>query len=152
MASTFPRQQPNEADITPPLEWRVHLARRSPGRTVAVSFMLAAAALLALAVFQQVLPALLTLVALLAAISEFLFPVAYRLTATGITRRCGFSARALPWNAVKSCHTETDGIRLISRAAARSVLIRFPESDAARERLQTLLRVYCAGEGIHAAE
>ncbi|MDH7568124.1 MAG: hypothetical protein QHJ73_00885 [Armatimonadota bacterium] len=92
--------------------WRVHLARRQPRRAAAVVLIVAAAAVLAYLVFGHPLPAALTLLALLTAVSEFLFPTLCRLDHRGATKRNVMTVRSIPWSAVRRVLVDADGISL----------------------------------------
>lgn len=131
------------------LEWRVHLARAEPGRAAVVVLVLAAACALAYVVFRHPLAVLLSAAALLSAVSEFLFPIVYRLDGEGVRRRNGLGYSVLAWKDVKRCYADGDGIKLSplprpSRLEGfRGVALRYPADAATRERLLNVLQARC---------
>ena len=132
----------------PALEWRVRLADGQPRRVPGVIAAIALAAGLAYAVFGHLLPALITGAALLSAVSEFLLPITYRLTAEGVSRRNGLGYSFLAWKDVRRCLASPDGVQLSPLAgpsrldAFRGITLRLPPDVATRERLAEMLRVY----------
>jgi len=103
------------------MEWRVHLARRQPRKTIgAIAAVLAGSGLVFISSRNPLLAALCVLL-LLAAAAEFLFPVCYRLTESGAYMRNFLSFRHLPWTQVRRCYRGQQGIKLspLSRSGWR---------------------------------
>jgi hypothetical protein len=117
-------------EIPSDLTWRVHLARRQPGRAaVAVAAALAAGAWGYL-LLGGLLPALAGTGLLLAAVAEFLLPVQYRLTPEGAEARNLLLWRRIAWPEVQRVYTGAETIKLSPlpsggrREAFRGVLLR----------------------------
>jgi len=95
------------------LEWRVHLLRRAqPRRTVRVVLIIAIVGVLALMTFGHPLYALIVLAALIGALSDFFFPMRFRLTETEAVSSTLLSARKLPWERVRQVYEQADGVKL----------------------------------------
>jgi hypothetical protein len=112
------------------MEWRVHLARRRPGRAVLVLALALAVGALALFLFRHVASALLAVGLLVAAVGEFLFPLAHRLTREGAEVRGPFYWRRIAWTEVKRVHVGEEEVKLSPlahggpREAFRGVVLR----------------------------
>jgi hypothetical protein len=118
------------ADLT----WRVHLARRQPGRAAAAIAAALAAGAWAYVLFGSPLPALAAAGLLVASVGEFLFPIVYRLTPEGAEARNLFAWRKIAWREVRRVYTGEDAIKLSPlahggpREAFRGVLLRCEEN------------------------
>lgn len=130
------------------LEWRVHLAHGQPGRVARLAAVLATAAGIAVAVFGHPLPVIATLVLLCGAVSDFLLPTTFLVTAEGVARRNGLSFSRLAWRDARRCWRDAQGVKISPLAhssaleAFRGIYVRFPADDAARSRLLSLLERY----------
>ena len=119
------------------LEWRVHLARRQPGRAVVACGVALGASAWAFYLFQSAVPAVITLALLIAAMGEFLFPIAYRLSLSGAEARGPFGWRRMAWGEVMRVYVGNDEIKLSPlkhggpREAFRGVLLRCEAGTAA---------------------
>ncbi|NLC57190.1 MAG: hypothetical protein GX774_10165 [Armatimonadetes bacterium] len=157
MTQTTPAPMP-EDPARSVLQWRVHLARRRPAALVPLLLVLTAALVLAHAVFRHPLPVALTALVLLSAVAEYLLPVVYRLTPSGVTRRNGLSYTVLEWERVRRVQMDDDGVKLSPLGTAspleafRGVYLRFPEEESLRARLEEALRVYCPAADLGKAE
>lgn len=110
--------------------WQVHLLRAEPGRLPGVVMVCGIGAACVWLMFGAWLPALAALLLLLGSVSEYLFPITYRLTAGGVTQESLTTHIALPWNAIRRCRAGRRGILLTSLAvpsrldAFRGILLR----------------------------
>ena len=94
------------------LAWRVHLARRAPGRAgVALLAVLGALTLIHLAWGAPLLVVAAGL-ALLGAVGEYLFPIYYRVTSQGVYARNLWTVRRLTWPRVRRCYRDAQGLKL----------------------------------------
>jgi len=122
-----------ESAVAPasPLKWRVHLAAAQPRRAALVVSAGIGAAALCLVLFGNWLFALLTVVMLFSATSEFLLPVSFTLDETGAEMRHRFGIRRMGWQEVRKAYLQPDGIKLspLGRRtrleAFRGVFLRF---------------------------
>jgi hypothetical protein len=111
-------------------EWRVHLARRHPGRAAGAVGLALGAGAAAYVSFGALAPALVSGGLVLAAAGEFLFPTTYRLTAEWAEVRNPFGWRRIAWKEVKRVHSGKEEIKLSPlahagrREAFRGVLLR----------------------------
>ena len=130
------------------IEWQVHLARRQPGRAVLLLLGTLSCSLLCFSLFRNWLFALFTAGALLAATSEFLFPIRYRLTAEAAEMRNLHNWRRITWAEVRKAYLLDDGIKLSPLAVPnrlesfRGVMLRFGPGAGEREALLTVVRGY----------
>lgn len=131
----------------PPAEyaWRVHLARREPGRALAVgAILLAVVAWTTWAYRNPLLPAAAAFL-LLGAVGEFLFPTRYRLTLEAAEVRNPFYWRRIAWKEVKRVGVGEHAIRLSPlrypspRDTFRGVLLRW---DGNREEVLERIRQF----------
>jgi hypothetical protein len=120
------------------LAWRVHRLREEPGRLGLVAAGYGVAVALWLLLFPHPFALFLPVVALTSALSEYLFPVSYRLTTRGAHVSCGLTTRLfLAWDDVKRATAGTEGIHLSPLAKAgsplepfRGVRLRFADGNA----------------------
>ncbi len=144
-----------DRDAAPPapadaaIEWRVHLARRQPRQVPRVLLVLAGAAAVAYAVFGHLLPVVVTMVALFAAVSEFLLPITYRLTPEGAARHNGLARTFLAWPDVRRCLPGAGAVKLSPLPSAsrldpwRGITLYLPADEALRSRIVAAVREHC---------
>lgn len=124
------------------LEWRVHLAAASPGRTLLLGLLIAAVAWYG-ADRLSLLHAGAAAALLIFSMAEFLFPVRYRLTQEKASAHGIGFIREIEWREVKRLAIGKDEIKLLPGAAAgwsdayRGLVLRCP---AARERVLEKVR------------
>ncbi|MCS6776171.1 MAG: hypothetical protein RMJ43_01340 [Chloroherpetonaceae bacterium] len=113
------------------LEWRVHLLRRDPTRLPLVGATLLLGFVAVYLMFQNLLPAVVAVLLLVASISEYLFPIHYRITAEGIQADALTSRMRLSWQQARRLIPERQSL-LVSPLLApsrldafRGVLLRF---------------------------
>ena len=94
------------------LEWTVHLARRNPRKTALALVILALAAVAAWWGFQSILAGILSLVLLLGSVSDYLFPVRYRLSEDGIEAAGLVFRRRMKWGEVRRVVRDDLGVKL----------------------------------------
>lgn len=119
-----------------PLEWRVHLLQRDPARLPLVGAMLLLGFVAVYLMFQSFLSAMVAVLLLVASISEYLFPVRYRITAEGVQADALTSRMRLSWQQARRLVPERQSL-LVSPLPApsrldafRGVLLRFaPEGQ-----------------------
>jgi len=97
---------------TPALQWTIHLARRRPAKTTAALAIAAAGAVCAGVGFGSVWVGALAAGLLMAAISDFLFPIRYRMTEEGAEARGLVMRRRMGWSAVKRVVSDELGVKL----------------------------------------
>ena len=136
---------PAEGETTV-LAWRIHRLREEPGRIPLLAGAYAAVAVVGWLLFAHPLPVLALLVGLTGALSEFLFPISYRLTSKGAHSGCGLSQLFIAWPDVKRATHGRDGIHLSpftksSRLDAfRGVRLRYGAENGA-DALETVRRL-----------
>jgi hypothetical protein len=117
------------------LEWRVHLAPVRPYRAAGAILAAALAGGGAWAVFGSLLPTLAATAAVISSVSEFLFPIRYRLTGRGAEVGHGLSRSSIAWGQVRKCYLFPDGLKLSPIGspgrleAFRGVFLRFAENE-----------------------
>lgn len=115
---------------TPETEWTVHLAARQPGRAALVVGAILAAGIWAAYVFRHPVGFLMAAGLLAGAVSDFLFPVRYRLTAEHAEARGPLTWRRIEWQEVKRVYVGKEEIKLSPlkhggpREAFRGVVLR----------------------------
>jgi len=149
-ASTLPRAAAPpaapEQEGAAPLEWQVHLARGNPARAAVVAALIGVSAWLCLHLFQNGLLAIATILVLLGATAEFLFPIHYRLTAEAAEFRNLHTLRRIAWTDVRKAYRLDHGVYLspFERAsrldAFRGVLLRFSADGAEKEAVLAAVR------------
>ena len=97
--------------MTDTLEWTVHLARRNPRKTAAL-VMVALGALAAWWGFRSIVAGILSLVLLLGSVSDYLFPVRYRLSEEGIAAAGPLFRRRMKWGEVRRVVRDELGVKL----------------------------------------
>lgn len=92
--------------------WVSHPAAGQPRKLAAVvGYLLLATGAVQLG-FDRAWLSALTLVVLTAAAAEFLFPITYRLTTTGASRRGLFATREVAWSEVRAVYRFPQGLKL----------------------------------------
>jgi hypothetical protein len=94
------------------LSWSVRLIRRRPRRALLGIAAVCFAYMVVLLSSHNPLLAGIAVLLLLSAISEYLFPIHYRLTEQGIHMRNFLTFRYLPWAQVRYCYKGSQGIKL----------------------------------------
>jgi hypothetical protein len=107
------------------LAWRVHRLRDEPRFVPLVAGAYAASLLLWCLAFPHPVALLLPLVSLTGALSDYLFPITYRLTTHGAHADCGVSRLFVAWADVKRATHGGEGVYL-------SPLVRPSRLDAFR--------------------
>ncbi len=128
------------AVICPPdtLVWRVHLLRRRPERLWPLLLCGIGTLALGLLMFRNPLLALLPPLLLALSVGDFLLPVTYTLSETGVSARRVFSHLEMDWNAVRHVYAADGGLKLspLERANSRweplrGILLRFADGNDA---------------------
>ena len=128
------------------LRWQVHLAREQPRKLAVVVAAVSASALLAYAWVGNVIFAAAMIVAVLGALSDFLFPVTYTLTLTQASASTPVGKRVIAWKDVRKCYLDDFGVKLSSLKrrsrleAYRGVYLRF--GDNREEVLEAVRRLW----------
>ncbi len=148
MDTTYPQpslpKTQNQAEPQNSLCWSVHLARRNPQRIPVLVLTLCIAACLVWELFHALLPVAASMGLLLLAASEYLLPIRYRLTETGIATVCGFSRTGVEWKAVRRCQIARTTMRFSPLAAAsrvdafRGITVRFALDGESGDRASVL--------------
>lgn len=94
------------------LTWTVRLYERAPEKRYIVFLFAIGAALVGLFAFQNVIFAVIALVAVLASTAEFWMPLQYKLDKNRASVRCGFSVTAIEWSDVRRVITSEEGWKL----------------------------------------
>ena len=118
------------------LTWSVHLARRNSRKTAWALLAILLGALAAGVGFRSAAAGMLTLILLLGSISDYLFPVRYRLSRRGIEARGLLFVRRMSWNQVRRVVREAAGVKLSPRPrhsrleAYRGIYLWFQDNEA----------------------
>ncbi len=121
------------------LAWSVHLARDRPKWVVGLVVLMAGCAALCFYLFGSLLYAAFTVVALLGATAEFLFPAHYRLTREAAEMRNLHNWRRIAWAEVRKVYLLDEGIKLSPlphagpREAFRGLMLRWQVEDGSTE-------------------
>jgi hypothetical protein len=113
-----------------PLEWRVWVAKRQPGRAAAVVTIILAMAWVGLFLLRSPVLAVAAIGVLLGAVSEFMLPTWYRVSPAGAEARNPLFWRRIGWTEVKRIYIGEEVIKLSPlpgggrREAFRGVLLR----------------------------
>lgn len=124
----------------PLLAWRVHLLRRYPNRIPVLALTLLIALLGVYMMFGNPLLALVAVLLLIGATSEFIFPIAYRLTEEGIEADTLTARMKLPWKDARRCLCDRRSVTLSPLAQAsrldgfRGVTLRFAPNGEPGDR------------------
>ena len=103
---------PSAGAVDAPLTWTVHLARRDPRKAVLAVLVIGAGACAAAAGFRSGVAAVLTALLLAGSVSDFLLPVHYRLSRTGVEARGLLFVRRMEWRRVRRAVREAGGVKL----------------------------------------
>ena len=126
------------------MQWTVHLARRHPAKTIIALVIVAAAAVCAGIGFGGWWAGVLAGVLLVAAISDFLFPVRYVMNEEGVQARGLVMRRRMGWPQVRRVARDGLGVKLSPLArpsrleAYRGIYLWF--SDNADEVMEFIAR------------
>jgi hypothetical protein len=129
------------------LSWRIHLLRRDSSRLSVLGFVLLFAFITVWLMFHSLLPAVVAVLLLLGATSEYLFPVRYRITTEGVHADALTSRLALRWKDAKRCIPDPMGIIMTPLAAPsrldafRGVLLRFAPDGEPGDRASVLAAI-----------
>ena len=94
------------------MQWRVHLARRRPGRAAAALVVIIAAAVCAVAGFRALWAGALAVVVLVASVGDFLFPIRCLVSGAGAEARGLFFRRRIAWPQVRRVTKDAAGVKL----------------------------------------
>ena len=125
----------------PILSWKVHLARRYPTRTIVSVAFIAVATTAGCFVVGPYAAALIG-AALVASLSDFLFPVKYIVSCDRVCCRMLLKSAEIKWADVRRCYLDDQGVKLspldrTSRLEAfRGVYLRFAGNE--REVIETV--------------
>jgi hypothetical protein len=125
----------DESGVPESLSWTVHLAQHQPGRVAATMLGISVTWWVALAAFHSPFMAIVSSLAILGAVAEALFPIHHRVTPQGVTTRCAWQWRTMPWEAVRGARMGRDGIHLSPltsssrRSHIRGVTLRFADGN-----------------------
>lgn len=118
------------------VNWRVHLLKRDPARLPILLLVMAMGAACVWLMFGTLLPVLASGLLLMGSVSEYLFPITYRLSDGEVCQESLTSRIQLPWKDARRCRMGQDALLLTSLAvpsrldAFRGVLLRFaPEGQ-----------------------
>ena len=98
--------------MTDAIEWTVHLARRNPRKTATALAMVTLGAVAAWWGFRSIVAGILSLVLLLGSVSDYLFPVRYRLSEAGIEAAGLLFRRRMKWGEVRRVVRDELGVKL----------------------------------------
>ena len=135
--------EPSEDEV---VTWTVHLARRQPGRAVAVVAAALIAAGLCLYLFHSLAFALFSLLVVTSATAEFLFPIRYRLTKEAAELRNLHNWRRIEWEEVRKAYLLEDGVKLSPLRTRtrlepfRGVFLRFGAGQGEQEAVLAAVR------------
>jgi len=94
-------------------EWRVHLLRAHPGKSILlVTVCILAVALLHFVFGQRIGFTVLAAVILLGSFLDWLLPIKYRLTTRGAYYNNAFLRKRIAWEEVRSCYVSGFGLKL----------------------------------------
>lgn len=128
---------PDPSDTRPELEWQVHRARGRPFEAAVVAGAAVCAGMLCQSLFHSLPFALFSVMAVLGATAEFLFPIRYRLNAEGAELRNLHNWRRIGWEEVKKVYVGEREVKLSPlsrpgrREAFRGVLLQCPDNQEA---------------------
>ncbi|MFA4015690.1 MAG: hypothetical protein RUDDFDWM_000782 [Candidatus Fervidibacterota bacterium] len=106
------QQKQSSNDVRLLLQWRVHLALKRPIGTAISIVAIALTVYIGSALLNSLLIGCIGGVVLLCMLSDFLFPVVYRLDEEGAKVITLFGQRTMAWEEVKAYYIEGDGIVL----------------------------------------
>jgi len=142
MPDTSTANRAADAGQAPLLEWTVHLAPLTPGKTLRALLLIMAAAVGVGAIWGSVLPGAVAFALLVLGTSEYFLPLRFRLTADGAIARGLTSCRRMRWASVRRVISDDGGIKISPLARGsrlepfRGIYLRFPrEEPRTRERV-----------------
>lgn len=94
------------------LTWRVHLARRRPRQAAAVAAFVIGTAALAAYAFGSPFYGVLAIVLLTASVGDYLFPLSFTLSESGVEARGLIHRRRMTWNQVRRVLRDDLGVKL----------------------------------------
>lgn len=138
------------------MEWQVHLSKRNPEKLVGVALAALIAFVGGWLLLKSPFFALLGLIFILGATTDFWLPMRYRLDDKGATLKCGVSTSAIEWPNVKTVMEMPDGVKLsplggngTSRLEAfRGVFLRFENNrDEVLAKIRSHTEEQCSISG-----
>lgn len=133
-----------DSEVDSGLHWRIHLLRQKPDRLPALLMVLAIGATCVWLMFGALLPVLAAVALLTGSVSDYLFPISYRLTNQEVALESLTARIALPWKEVRRCRLHTHAILLTSLAAPsrldafRGIFLRFAPDGQPGDRQSVL--------------
>lgn len=115
----------------PILVWKVHLLKEQPWRVLPAVPVVALSFLISCVYCPNIIMPLVVSLLFFSALSEYLFPVTYKISARGASRRTLFGYASIEWGSVRKCYLDDHGVKLSplirqSRLEAyRGVYLRF---------------------------
>lgn len=94
------------------MEWTVRLWERDPKKRLAVFMAATGSALLGMAIFHNVIMAVIAFACIAASCAEYVWPLCFKLTEKSAKVRCGISVTEIEWSAVKRVIEGSDGVKL----------------------------------------
>ena len=136
------------------LSWTVHLITRQPKRPMQIGAVLLAVFVLGLCLFHSFWLSLAPVLALLFSLSEFVFPVRYRLTPQSASVQHGLTLLEIHWGDVRHAYLTDDGIKLSPLAlknsrfeSLRGVFLRFDGQN--RDAVIDAVRRFRQEQSVH---
>ncbi len=117
-------------------EWRVHLLPENPGKSAAVILMLAVALVLIHLAFRSPWLTILAALILVGSLSDWLFPITYRLTTRSASYKNVVFRKRIAWDNVRRVYVSDFGVKLSPFASRsrlepfRALILRFGRGDA----------------------
>ncbi len=124
-------QLADRASAEPIMAWQVHLLREQPSKALLIAPVVIASVVLSSVLFRSFVYPAIALVIFLSALSEYLFPIRYEITADGASARTLTGRAFIRWADVKKYYLDDRGVKLspLSQAgrleAYRGVYLRF---------------------------
>jgi len=119
--SLEPTPDPDDSAEETLAEWRVHLLPENPKKSAAVILMLAVALVLIHLAFRSPWLTMLGALILAGSLSDWLFPIAYRLTTRSASYKNVVFRKRIAWDNVRRVYVSDFGVKL-SPFASRSRL------------------------------
>jgi len=115
MENSYPEmkvQSAIEASREPILAWKVHLVCEQPVKALWIAPVVIVSLALSLIIFHSFIYPLIALIIFLSALSEYLFPIHYRITEDGASMRTLTGRAFIKWVDVKKYYLDDCGIKL----------------------------------------
>ena len=134
----------SDTEVNSNLHWRIHLLLQKPDRLPALLMVLIIGAVCVWLMFGALLPVLAAVALLTGSVSDYLFPIAYRLNSQEIGLDSVTARIALPLKEVRRCRLYTHSILVTSLAvpsrldAFRGILLRFAPDGQPGDRQSVL--------------